>query len=111
MEYISTLSIDIETYSSEELKKTGVYKYAASPDFEILLLTFSYDDGPEICIDLTRNNLPESLKHDILNRYILKTAYNAAFEITCLSAYIGVQLDPYICAETCYFKSSIICRL
>jgi DNA polymerase len=94
MEYISTLSIDIETYSSEELKKTGVYKYAASPDFEILLLTFSYDDGPEICIDLTRNNLPESLKHDILNPYILKTAYNAAFEITCLSAYIGVQLDP-----------------
>lgn len=94
MEYISTLSIDIETYSSTELKKGGVYKYVADPDFKILLLTYSYDDGEEICLDLTKQKIPDFLIRDILDPRIKKTAYNAAFEITCLSAELRIFLDP-----------------
>lgn len=94
MEYISRLAIDIETYSSTELKKGGVYKYVADPDFKILLLTYSYDDEPEICLDLTKQKIPDFLIRDLLNPRILKTAYNAAFEITCLTAELRIELDP-----------------
>ena len=94
MEYISTLSIDIETYSPVDLKKAGVYKYVADPDFKIILLTYSYNDGDEICLDLFNDKIPDFLVRDILNPNIKKTAYNAAFEITCLSAELRIFLDP-----------------
>jgi DNA polymerase len=100
MEYISILSIDIETKSSTELRKGGVYRYAADPDFKTTLLTYSYDDGQEICLDLTKQEIPDFLVRDILSPHILKTAYNAAFEIACLTAELSkqlgylVELDP-----------------
>lgn len=94
MDFISTLSIDIETYSATELKKSGVYKYIADPEFTILLLTYSYDDEPEVCIDLTKDEIPEALVLDIISPHVLKTAFNAAFEIACLSAFLKIELDP-----------------
>lgn len=86
---MTTLAIDIETYSPISLQKCGVYAYAAHPDFEILLFGYAFDDGPVDVIDLTREELPEDLKEAIYDPSILKTAFNASFERTCLSAYLG----------------------
>lgn len=84
-----TLAIDIETYSSVSLQKCGVYAYAQSPDFEILLFGYAWDDGPVEVIDLARGeNLPEELQNALYDPEILKTAFNASFERTCLSAFI-----------------------
>src|SRR5687768_16061410 len=79
-EIMTQLSIDIETYCDRDLKKCGVYKYTESPSFEIILFTYSIDDGPEITIDLTCDIIPPAIVVMILSPGVLKTAYNAAFE-------------------------------
>lgn len=82
-----TLGIDIETYSSVDLGKCGVHKYAASPDFEILLFGYAYDDDPVTVIDLASGeDLPAEIINDLLDPDVLKTAFNAPFEMTCLAA-------------------------
>lgn len=90
---MKTLSIDIETYSSEDLTKTGVYKYAEAEDFEILLFAYAYDDGPVEIIDLASGEtLPHQVFLDMRDPTVLKTAFNANFEITCLNkAFPGMQ--------------------
>lgn len=92
------LSIDIETFSSVDLKKCGVYKYVESPDFEIMLLAYKYDDGPTQIFDLAfgydQTDTVFKLQTDILDPSITKTAYNAQFEITCLKKYFCPNLDP-----------------
>lgn len=89
------ISIDIETYSSANLAKTGVYPYAASSDFELLLFGYSVDFSPVTVVDLTQG---ETISHEILQALddpkIIKSAFNAQFERVCLSAYVGHQLDP-----------------
>lgn len=99
-----TLGIDIETYSSVDLKKAGMYKYAQSPDFEILMIAYKYGNEPVRIIDLSGINEHGADADDMqeLNEFcawltnpaILKTAHNAAFEITCLSEYFKIDLDP-----------------
>lgn len=90
-----TLSIDIETYSSVDLASSGVYKYAESEDFEILLFAYAYDDGPVEVVDLIcGDELPDEVLHDLTNAKVIKRAYNAQFERTCLSKVLGKQLDP-----------------
>lgn len=90
-----TLAIDIETYSSVSLQKCGVYAYAQSPDFEILLFGYAWDDGPVEVIDLARGeSLPEELQNALYDPEILKTAFNASFERTCLSAFMGCVTPP-----------------
>ncbi len=85
-----TLSIDIETYSSVSLQKSGVYTYAASPDFEILLFGYAWDDGPVEVIDLASGQkLPQELQNALYDPLILKTAFNASFERVCISAFMG----------------------
>lgn len=85
-----TLSIDIETYSSVSLQKSGVYAYSASPDFEILLFGYAWDDGPVEVIDLASGQaLPQELQNALYDPFILKTAFNASFERTCLNAFMG----------------------
>lgn len=88
------LSIDIETFSSIDLKKCGVYRYVESPDFEIMLLAYKYDDGPTQIIDLANGEISKQLQKDLIDPSIIKTAYNAAFEITCLKKYFCPNLDP-----------------
>lgn len=98
------LSIDIETFSSVDLTKCGVYKYVESPDFEIMLLAYKYDDGPIQIFDLSALNgegpdpdeieAVQLLQEDLLNPAITKTAWNAQFEITCLKKYFCPDLDP-----------------
>lgn len=84
-------SIDIETYSSVEIKTAGVYKYIEAPDFEILLFSYAFDDGPVQTIDLTKEKLPQFLIDALLDPNIIKTAYNANFERICLSKYLGIK--------------------
>ena len=92
---MKTLSIDIETYSSVSLQKCGVYAYAESPDFDILLFGYAWDDEPAKVIDLTDClTLPDELVNALYDQAVLKTAYNANFERTCLSAYLGRITPP-----------------
>src|SRR5215217_8863747 len=91
---MKVLSIDIETFSSVDIKYAGVYKYVESPDFEILMAACKVDNQLVRMYDLTEVNLPTNIRQAILDPAVLKTAYNANFEITCLSKHLGVQLDP-----------------
>lgn len=95
---MKTLSIDIETYSDVELGKCGVYKYAESPAFEILLFGYSVDNGEAGTIDLARGEtLPPDLIDALVSGEVIKWAYNANFERVCLSRYLrdmGISLDP-----------------
>lgn len=84
----STLWLDIETYSSVDLAKAGVYKYAESEDFTVLLFAYSYNDEPVKVIDLTERYLPWQIVQDLQNPDVIKKAHNAAFERVCLSRYL-----------------------
>lgn len=86
----SILHIDLETYSSVDIRKCGVYRYVDSPDFEILLFAYSYDEEPVTVIDLAQGEtIPEAVLTDITNKDIIKVAHNATFERVCLGKYIG----------------------
>ena len=94
---MKTLSIDIETYSSEDLTKTGVYKYAEAEDFEILLFAYAYDDRPVEIIDLASGEtFPPDVYSDLINPTVLKTAFNANFEITCLREALKKIASPML---------------
>ena len=89
------LSLDVETYSDVDLPKCGVYKYCDSPSFEILLLSFAFDDEPTTVVDLVSGEkLPPEVLHALTDDTIIKTAFNASFERTCLSTYLGIHLSP-----------------
>lgn len=88
-----TLSIDIETRSSVNIKTAGMYKYAESEDFDILLLAYKFDDEPTEVIDLAAGEkIPPHLLAALFNSNILKTAHNAAFERVCLLTYISKRI-------------------
>ena len=92
---MKTLRVDIETYSSQDLRKCGVYRYADSLDFEILLFGYAYDDGPVQIVDFASGeSMPPELMGDLNNPDVIKTAFNAAFEIACLNAHFCMKLDP-----------------
>lgn len=82
-----TLWLDIETYSSVDLAKAGVYKYAESEDFQVLLFAYAYDDEPVMVLDLTEGELPWWILQDLQDPDVIKKAHNAAFERVCLSHY------------------------
>lgn len=89
------LSIDLETYSSVDLGKSGVYKYAESEDFEILLFAYSIDDGEVKVIDLASGEIiPEEILSALSDESIEKWAFNANFERVCLSRFLGERLKP-----------------
>ena len=82
----SRLSLDIETFSSEDLSHSGVYRYAESPDFSVLLIGWSLDGGPVKVADLASGEtLPPELLQALMNPAVEKWAFNAAFERVCLS--------------------------
>lgn len=89
------ISIDIETYSSTNLNHTGVYRYADSDDFELLLFGYATDFGPVKVVDLTQGEkIPPQIIEALDNPDIIKSAFNAQFERVCLSRYIGRRLKP-----------------
>ncbi|MTI71062.1 MAG: hypothetical protein FH751_12505 [Firmicutes bacterium] len=84
------LSIDIETYSSVDLVKSGVYKYSESDDFEILLFGYAFDEKSVEVIDLASGEkIPEDVLKALIDPSIIKTAFNANFERTCLAKYFN----------------------
>ena len=90
-----TISIDIETFSTVDLPKCGVYKYAESPDFELLLLGYSVDGGAVQVVDLAGGEeIPADIVAALSDENVTKWAYNANFERVCLSNYLGVWLGP-----------------
>jgi len=92
---MTILQIDLETYSSTDLIKCGVYRYVEAPDFEILLFGFAYGDDPVQVIDLTAfEDIPDQVLHDLTDPSVTKTAYNANFERTCISKQYGIECDP-----------------
>lgn len=89
------LSIDIETYSSVNLQKSGVYKYAESPDFDILLFGYSVDGGAVQVIDLAcGEKIPAEIVDALSDKSVIKWAFNAQFERVCLSNYLDTWLSP-----------------
>lgn len=98
---MSKMSVDIETYSSIDLSKTGVYRYVEAPDFDILLIGFSIDGGPVEVIDCTarHNNYEEERKMVQFKKHLydpecIKKAFNANFERTCLAKWLGKEMPP-----------------
>ena len=104
MNEIKTLSIDLETRSSIDISKAGVYKYAESPDFNILLFGVSVNGGPVIVYDLACGDvIPDEILAALSDSSVIKWAYNASFERICISIWLlrnypqffnGDYLDP-----------------
>lgn len=95
---MENLSIDLETFSSVDLKKCGVYKYAESEDFEILLFGYSVDGGEVQVVDLAQGEtIPEVVLSALTDETVTKWAFNAQFERVCLSRYLrdkGINVNP-----------------
>lgn len=89
------LGIDIETYSSYDLKSCGVYRYTEAPDFTILLFAYSVDGGPVTCCDFAMGEtLPAEVMGALRDPAVIKTAFNAAFERICISRYFHWGILP-----------------
>ncbi len=92
------MNVDIETYSSVGITKAGAYAYAESPDFEILLIAYRLDDGPVKVIDQTGATETDGDFEEFWNHLasvdVIKTAYNANFERTCLASYFKREMPP-----------------
>lgn len=92
---MSLLAIDIETYSDVDLTKCGVYAYCDSPQFEILLFAYAFDEEETEIIDLAcGEHLPQRVLDALEDTSVIKTAFNAAFERTCISKHLGKKLSP-----------------
>ena len=91
------LSIDLETYSSADISKSGVYRYCEAPDFEILLFAYSADGAPVQSVDLARGEtLPEEIRAALEDPAVIKWAFNASFERICLSRWLGFPSGTYL---------------
>lgn len=87
------LSIDLETYSGVPIGRAGLHNYISSPDFEILLFAYSLDGSEPVCCDIAQGEtLPNWVTEALFDPVCIKHAYNAPFEIGCLSKYMGGQL-------------------
>jgi DNA polymerase len=92
------LSIDLETFSSIDLKKAGMYRYVQSPDFQILLFAHAYDDEPVKIVDLAQGErIPVDILYALCNPEVIKHAYNAPFEWYCLNKFWRAPLDQWRC--------------
>lgn len=94
---MTELGIDIETYSSRDLGKCGVYKYVEAPDFAVLLFAYSVDNGPVEVVDLASGEeMPSGIRAALTDPAVTKTAWNASFERICLSRWLGLDspMDP-----------------
>lgn len=94
---MKTISIDIETFSSVDLAKSGVYRYAESPDFEVLLFGYSVDGGAVSVVDLASGEkIPPHILAALEDETVIKCAFNANFERICLSRLLGYKTGRYL---------------
>ena len=92
---MKSLGIDLETFSSVDLSKCGVYRYASSPDFDILLFGYSVDGGDVQVIDLAcGEEIPADIVEALSDDSVIKWSYNNNFERVCLSNYFGTWFEP-----------------
>lgn len=99
MDKMKSLSIDLETFSDVDLKKCGVYRYAESPNFEILLFAYSEDNGPVQVVDLAcGEEVPDHILAALTDEEITKWAYNASFERVCLSYWLRKHHPEHFCS-------------
>ena len=94
---MNSISIDIETFSSANLQKSGVYRYAESDDFEILLFGYSVDGGEVQVVDLASGEeIPDEIINALMDDSVTKWAFNAMFERVCLSKWLNLTeyLNP-----------------
>lgn len=95
--FMRNLSIDLETYSSADIGKSGVYRYVEAQDFEILLFGYSFDGQPVQVVDLAcGERIPEEVLSALDDPAITKWAFNASFERICLSRYLGMPSGTYL---------------
>ena len=98
---MKTLSIDIETYSDQNLAKCGVYRYVESPVFEILLFSYSVDGQPVQIVDLAcGEKIPDEVIAALEDESVTKWAFNANFERICLSRFLGYPTGDYLNPES-----------
>lgn len=98
---MKTLSIDIETYSSANLAKCGVYRYVEAPDFEVLLFGYSVDGAPVKVVDLAcGEKIPADIISALTDDSVIKWAFNATFERICLSRFLGMPTGDYLNPES-----------
>ena len=91
---MTTLRIDLETYSDVDLRSASVHKYVESKEFQVLLFAYAFDEQPVRVIDLAQGEqIPIEVRTALFDQKVIKTAYNAAFEITCLNKHFGERLD------------------
>lgn len=94
---IKQMHLDLETFSSVDLSRSGVYKYAEAEDFEVLLFGVSVDGGAVRVYDLASGDkLPASIKEALTDPTVIKVAHNANFERVCLSRYLGMPTGRYL---------------
>lgn len=94
---MKNLSIDLETYSSADISKSGVYRYCEAPDFEILLFAYSADGAPVQSVDLAHGEaLPKEIRAALEDPTVTKWAFNASFERICLSRWLGLSSGTYL---------------
>lgn len=90
-----TLRLDIETFSTYDLKTVGVYKYVECPFFQIMILAYQWDNGPVQCVDLTAGDpIPPDVLAALTDPNVLKIAYNANFERVCFARHLGIPMPP-----------------
>ena len=95
---MTTLAIDIETYSDVSLTECGVYKYVDSENFRILLFAYAFDDEDVDIVDLAcGETLPNRVMNALLNKDVVKTAFNAQFERVCINKYFNIQTENWEC--------------
>lgn len=94
---MKNISIDIETYSDQNLAKTGVYRYCESENFELLLFAYSVDSEPVKVVDLANDEkIPDEILSALTDDSVTKWAFNAAFERICLSRFLGYPTGKYL---------------
>src|SRR5699024_1052411 len=95
---MKTLNIDIETYSSEDLGKVGVYKYVDSSDFKILLFAYSINEGEVKVVDIENvEEIPKEVFTALMDPEIKKYSFNAQFERVCLNRFYGIESTNWTC--------------
>lgn len=94
---MKTLEIDIETYSSADLSKCGVYKYVEAPEFDIILFAYSVDGGEVQVADLAQGEkIPTEVLSALEDESVIKCAFNASFERICISRFLGYPTGDYL---------------
>ncbi len=97
---IKEMSIDLETYSDVDIKKSGAYRYVESPAFEILLFAVSINGSPVTVYDMASGDvLPENILQALVDDSVTKWAFNAAFERICLSEYLRREFPELMKSE------------